>query len=118
MNEHKWLLVGQVLAYLGPLRMFLMYGLSNNPGKAYRTSTEKEASAYRPPHLRGKLKSYVQTSGGSTAMLDEAELAWGFSSDSDQSDSDGSIGENDRFKSSKCRTNAIMIIQVVFLCNP
>jgi hypothetical protein len=110
-------LVGQVLAYLGPLRMFFMYGLSNNQGKAYRTGTEKEAGAYRPPHLRGKLKSHVQTSGGSTATLDEAELAWGFSSDSDQSDSDGSVGENDRFKSSKCRTNAIMIIQVTFLCD-
>lgn len=110
-------LVGQVLAYLGPLRMFFMYGLSNNQGKAYRTSTEKEAGAYRPPHLRGKLKSHVQTSSGSTAILDEAELAWGFSSDSDQSDSDGSVGENDRFKSSKCRTNAIMIIQVTFLCD-
>lgn len=45
-------------------------------------------------------------------MLDES-LPREFSFDSDQSDSDGSVPDNDRYKSSKCRITAISTVQVL-----
>lgn len=46
-------------------------------------------------------------------MLEES-LPREFSFDSDQSDSDGSVSDNDRYKSSRCRITAISTFQVFF----
>ena len=96
--------------------MFFLYGLGSSQGQTSETRPWKEANAYRPPHLRGKIKSPASTSSGSTGMANESSSRE-FSFDSDQSDSDGSISDNDRYKSSRCRITAISAIQV-FLFPP
>lgn len=93
--------------------MFFLYGLSSSQGQATETRPWKEASAYRPPHLRGKIKSPASTSSGNMRILNESSSRE-FSFDSDQSDSDGSLSDNDRYKSSRCRITAIWTIQVFF----
>lgn len=105
--------VEQVAAYVGFLRMFFLYGLSSSQGQTSETRPWKEASAYRPPHLRGKIKSLASTSSGSTGMVNESSSRESLF-DSDQSDSDGSVSDNDRYKSSRCRITAISTIQVFF----
>ena len=98
---------------MGFLRLFFLYGLSSSQGQTSETRPWNEASAYRPPHLRGKIKPPASTSSGSTGMLNES-CPREYSFDSDQSDSDGSGSDNDRYKSSRCRITAISIIQVFF----
>lgn len=92
--------------------MFFLYGLSSSQIQTSESRSWKEASAYRPPQLRSPVQPPARTNSESTSMVDEAGSR-GFSFDSDQSDSDGSVSNNDRYKSSKCRTTAILIVQVL-----
>jgi hypothetical protein len=116
----------QVAGYVMGLRMFFVYGLTNMQPLHLRSkgnilsgaslgaaaaSPENEARVYLPPHLRSKLKAEVHTSGLANGIT-EGQGRWGLSSDSEQSDSDGPLGDGDRFKSSKARTNAILSIKV------
>lgn len=92
--------------------MFFTYGLHGSRSGGTLANTGKEVGAYRPPHLRIKLKSQAQANGTGNSEKKEMAGGWEFSSDSEQSDSDGIVGDGDRYKSSKARTNAILAIQV------
>ena len=64
-------------------------------------------SVYRPPHLRktqNKMSTCKLQNGEGTRRI--------IQSDSEQSDSDGSPGDGDRFKCSKVRALAVLCIQV------
>ncbi|KAG0593233.1 hypothetical protein M758_1G307300 [Ceratodon purpureus] len=117
LSDRKGSLEEHVAAYVGFLRMFFLYGLSSSQGQTSETRPWKEASAYRPPHLRGKIKSLASTSSGSTGMVNESSSRESLF-DSDQSDSDGSVSDNDRYKSSRCRITAISTIQVLARADP
>jgi hypothetical protein len=125
-SDPKGSLEEHVAGYVMGLRMFFVYGLTNMQPLHLRSKgsilsgaslgaaavcTENEARVYLPPHLRSKLKAEVHTSGLANGIT-EGQGRWGLSSDSEQSDSDGPLGDGDRFKSSKARTNAILAIKV------
>ncbi|KAJ7526085.1 hypothetical protein O6H91_17G080600 [Diphasiastrum complanatum] len=134
LTDAKWSLEEHVTAFVASLRMFFTYGLANNQflhviskSPAYgggnveehpKTTPSikvKSNSLYRPPHLRGNLRS--ATSGGRS---DEANVeAGGFilSSDSEQSDSDGP-NDSDNSKFSRIRINAILSIQAIARADP
>uniref|UniRef100_A0A7I4FN34 DUF4042 domain-containing protein n=1 Tax=Physcomitrium patens TaxID=3218 RepID=A0A7I4FN34_PHYPA len=117
LSERKGSLEEHVASYVGFLRMFFLYGLSSSQIQTSESRSWKEASAYRPPQLRSPVQPPARTNSESTSMVDEAGSR-GFSFDSDQSDSDGSVSNNDRYKSSKCRTTAILIVQVLARADP
>ncbi|CAK9199566.1 unnamed protein product [Sphagnum troendelagicum] len=131
-SDPKGSLEEHVAGYVMGLRMFFVYGLTNMQPLHLRSkgnilsgaslgaaaaSPENEARVYLPPHLRSKLKAEVHTSGLANGIT-EGQGRWGLSSDSEQSDSDGPLGDGDRFKSSKARTNAILSIKALAWIDP
>ncbi|CAK9259601.1 unnamed protein product [Sphagnum jensenii] len=131
-SDPKGSLEEHVAGYVMGLRMFFVYGLTNMQPLHLRSkgnilsgaslgaaaaSPENEARVYLPPHLRSKLKAEVHTSGLANGIT-EGQGRWGLSSDSEQSDSDGPLGDGDRFKSSKARTNAILSIKALARIDP
>eukprot|EP00250_Pteridium_aquilinum_P000734 c10890_g1_i1 orf=147-3497(+) len=90
--------------------------------EAQRRDVPLTKAVYKPPHLRQiSNKRMSQKSENSSkshhASTFEAERRV-FQSDSEQSDSDGSIGNQDRFKCSKARALAISSIQALARADP
>ena len=123
----------QVAGYVASLQMFFMYGLTNksqlvwqNPGSKEEYSSlslslrleesrKSERGTYRPPHLRKREGLSTPTFKGWNAQSIsscEASASGISSSDSEHSDSDGSVKGIDAFRSSRARIAAIFCIQV------
>ncbi|KAL3684955.1 hypothetical protein R1sor_002977 [Riccia sorocarpa] len=141
LSDNKGSVEEHIPSLVGGLRAFFTYGLSSTsslvnkggqvtaavrkPGSWQEpSSTSQERGAYRPPHLRGKAQasrsSGSRTGGNEGYIGDYDGQGWGggFSSDSEQSDSDAHLDDADRFKSSKVRTNAILSIQAIARADP
>ncbi|XP_076881431.1 uncharacterized protein LOC143529544 [Bidens hawaiensis] len=99
-----------VAGFVAALRMFFNYGLTNKPQTVYKEfrttslnsqSAESNSGAYVPPHARKKNQSNDY-----------------MSSDSDLSDSDGSVKGTSNFRSSKVRVAAVVCIQDLCRSDP
>lgn len=90
-------------------------------GEAFPEAQTKEVpttkAVYKPPHLR-RMSGKTITQKAANPNENHQSKSKGerrlFQSDSDHSDSDGSVGNQDRFKCSKARALAILSIQVRF----
>ncbi|CAN0840735.1 HEAT repeat-containing protein 6 [Linum grandiflorum] len=126
-----------VPAFVATLRMFFTYGLSQSifsinretrkndasltAGKLVSDETKKENTPYRPPHLRRKGTVNVKqfkAQGLPCSTSQESCAIELISSDSDYSDSDASVNENDAIQSSKVRTAAIVCLQDLCQADP
>lgn len=118
---------------------FFGYGLGVNHVMVYNAkktderfgeALSKEAptikAVYKPPHLRRSLNKIIshnaqngcEDSGENSHVFRSEGGRRMFQSDSEQSDSDGSVGEVDRFKCSKARALAILSIQALARVDP
>ncbi|MCL7044928.1 hypothetical protein MKW94_005147 [Papaver nudicaule] len=140
LSEPKGSLSEHVPGFVATLRMFFMYGLTNQPSLAGRNkihkemgsvtltqktrlaeSTKTESGRYRPPHLRKRegTSSNSSKSWDSRTFSDHETSVLGFtSSDSEHSDSDGSGKDMDYFRSSKARIAAIICVQDICQAEP
>lgn len=117
--------------FVAALRLFLVYGLNCRPQLTSSAASQNELGAslgltaeepktkgqgpYRPPHLRNKesLSSKQPKSQDSRISPDhDSTTVYFASSDSDFSDSDGSLKNHDIMRSSKVRVAAISCLQV------
>ncbi|KZV33103.1 HEAT repeat-containing protein 6 [Dorcoceras hygrometricum] len=121
-------LAGHVSGFVAALRMFFRYGLANNSYASNQPSSQKETSMsinshfsassksgnvpYRPPHIRKKSVNNMQHEDGSPILPEKRFCkTYGTSSDSDCSDSDGSVKDNCIVLFAKARLGAIVCIQ-------
>lgn len=143
LSDPKGSLAEHIPGLVAGLRMFFTYGLMSNLSELALCSHIKSRSAenlntsssidelastkissgpYRPPHLRGRTQPathHKKLDNLTTPSLQpEASGISTFSSDSELSDSDGSLRDGDRFKSSKARTAAILSIQALCRAEP
>ncbi|XP_057864151.2 uncharacterized protein LOC131072109 isoform X1 [Cryptomeria japonica] len=143
LSDPKDSLAEHVPGFVAALRMFFTYGLMSNlsglplcshikstSAKNLNTSTTIDGLAlrkissgpYRPPHLHGRTRPathQTKTDNPTTPSLQpEGSGILTFSSDSELSDTDGSLRDGDRFKSSKARTAAILSIQALCRAEP
>uniref|UniRef100_A0A7N1A0M5 DUF4042 domain-containing protein n=1 Tax=Kalanchoe fedtschenkoi TaxID=63787 RepID=A0A7N1A0M5_KALFE len=129
--DPKGSLSDQVAGLVAALRLFLTYGLTNakipahlvpvnsdrkcGPSKPISSLGESEKtgrSPYRPPHLRKKdFITIKQSNDSDYQSTSDQEYSLLDSSDSDCSDSDGSVRDTGSIQSSKARIAAIMCIQ-------
>ncbi|KAF8379868.1 hypothetical protein HHK36_027333 [Tetracentron sinense] len=134
LSDPKGSLSEHVAGFVAALRMFFVYGLSNKPLQVFQDTgyKEKELSSmclksslpesintkcgpYRPPHIRKREGMCMQQPKAlvSQSFSDHEPFLVGLtSSDSEYSDSDGSVKDVDNFRSSKTRVAAIYCIQV------
>lgn len=143
LSDSKGPVAEHVPGFVAALGMFFTYGLTCSScifpvcnlvkgscdqksdlstGREGVTSRKSDSGRYRPPHLRNRTKSAAHqtaTNGQNNGSLQpEASGTWAFSSDSELSDTDGSLRDGDRFKSSKARTAAILCIQALCRADP
>lgn len=143
LSDPKGPVAEHVPGFVAALGMFFTYGLMSSlcifpvcnlvkgscdqnsdlgTGREGVTSRKSDSGRYRPPHLRNRTKSaalQTATNGQmSGSVQPEASGTWAFSSDSELSDTDGSLRDGDRFKSSKARTAAILCIQALCRADP
>lgn len=143
LSDSKGPVAEHVPGFVAALGMFFTYGLiysscifpvSNlvrgscdhksdlSTGREVVASRKNDSGRYRPPHLRNRTKSAAHqtaTNGEINGSVQpEVSVTWGFSSDSDLSDTDGSLRDGDRFKCSKARTAAILCIQALCRADP
>lgn len=131
----EWAFWQQVAGFVSLLQRFFTYGLSSGSSLTGRQteqfslqggSSRQEISGksnsggrYRPPHLRKldnndrQQRSYDNQSL-SSKVSSELSVA---SSDSEHSDTDGSVKDIDKYQSSKVRLAALMCVQVRFLAS-
>lgn len=119
----------QVSGFVTALRLFFVYGLTSRPQFTFPAVGHKEVSPnlpseepkkidhtpYRPPHLRKKDRLNIKQSKPQDHRIfsDDDSFTMNFmSSDSDYSDSDGSIKDTDSVQSSKVRVAALVCLQV------
>ncbi|KAJ8632521.1 hypothetical protein MRB53_025857 [Persea americana] len=138
-SNPKGSLSEHVAGYVASLQMFFMYGLTNksqlvwqNPGSKEEYSSlslslrleesrKSERGTYRPPHLRKREGLSTPTFKGWNAQSIsscEASASGISSSDSEHSDSDGSVKGIDAFRSSRARIAAIFCIQDLSQADP
>lgn len=123
------LLYFKVSGFVAALRIFLRYGLVNNlyatnqptvqdismRKKSHFAASSKSGNGpYRPPHLRKKAMKNMQHEEDGSPILPEDSFSkiYFTSSDSDCSDSDGSVKDNCIVLFAKARLGAIVCIQV------
>nr|XP_043638828.1 HEAT repeat-containing protein 6 isoform X2 [Erigeron canadensis] len=126
LTNAKGTLQDHVAGFVAALRMFFGYGLNSksptvSPMGVYKkdvriTDVQSQSSGsnsgpYRPPHVRKKNHS---TDQNSMSVSDKDYM----SSDSDLSDSDGSVKGVSNFRSSKVRVAAIVCIQDLCRSDP
>lgn len=128
-------LAGHVSGFVAALRIFFRYGLVNNSYAMNQptiqdTSTRKNShfaassksgnGPYRPPHLRNKaVKNMHHEEEGSPILPEDSFSKIYFtSSDSDCSDSDGSVKDNCIVLFAKARLGAIICIQDLCRADP
>ncbi|XP_021667180.2 uncharacterized protein LOC110655247 isoform X3 [Hevea brasiliensis] len=131
-------LLDHVSSFVATLRMFFVYGLTSRTEFSFLSSSHKEKelsemhlkltlkesrrkdhAPYRPPHLRKKenINMKQPRTLDSLCIYDHESSATEFvSSDSDCSDSDGSVKDIESIQSSKVRVAAIVCIQGKDLC--
>ncbi|KAI5057555.1 hypothetical protein GOP47_0027570 [Adiantum capillus-veneris] len=130
LSDFKASIGDHVAGLVASLASFLGYGWSAShfslkTDEAFSDAQKKETptnkAVYKPPHLRRmSAKTWSQkleTSRENQQSKSEVERR-ALLSDSDQSDSDGAIGNLDRFKCSKTRTLAILNIQALARAEP
>lgn len=119
--------------FVAALRMFLSYGVANKScyvlpeagqGKELISTSENLKMAelsksdtvpYRPPHLRKKEMKNLRLKDEESLSSAGLESSYHVSSDSDYSDSDGSVRDPGIVHCDKTRLAAIMCIQVCSL---
>ncbi|XP_073043626.1 uncharacterized protein [Primulina eburnea] len=129
-------LAGHVSGFVAALRIFFRYGLVNNSYATNQPASEKDTSMsknphfaassksgngpYRPPHLRKKaVKNTQHEEDGSSILREDSFCKIYFtSSDSDCSDSDGSVKDNCVVLFAKARLGAIVCIQDLCRADP
>ncbi|KAK9275882.1 hypothetical protein L1049_023156 [Liquidambar formosana] len=137
--DPKGSLSDHVAGFVAALRMFFIYGLSNKPQyacpvagnkdkelssmslKSGLAESTKNGGLYRPPHLRKKDGTNLQQpkASDSQSFSDHESCTIVFtSSDSDYSDSDGSVKDVNSVHSSKARVAAIVCIQDLCQADP
>ncbi|KAL5833246.1 hypothetical protein ACOSQ3_016920 [Xanthoceras sorbifolium] len=128
--DPKGSLTDHVSGFVAALRLFFVYGLNGRPqltsaavgqnelGISLNLTLEdpkrKDHAPYRPPHLRKKdgLNSKQLKVQDARILSDHESSVVDFtSSDSDYSDSDGSLKDFDIVRSSKVRVAAIVCLQ-------
>ncbi|MCO5611426.1 hypothetical protein L7F22_065679 [Adiantum nelumboides] len=134
LSDFKGSIGDHVAGLVASLMCFLGYGWSasqfslnlQRPNEAFADAQKKEPlknkAVYKPPHLRrpsDKLWNQKVENYTDNYQVSKSEGEWRvLLSDSDQSDSDGAIGSQDRFKCSKTRALAILIIQALARSEP
>ncbi|PKI69488.1 hypothetical protein CRG98_010121 [Punica granatum] len=128
-----WQSVIEVPSFVAALRLFLNYGLAScRPQMTYKTVGEKEKEVssltsktssstdgkvdhkpYRPPHLRRNDAANLKKTKDlyAPALSDHG-------SDSEYSDSDGSVQDNDSIRRSKVRVSALLCLQDLCQADP
>ncbi|KAL4570566.1 hypothetical protein LXL04_026222 [Taraxacum kok-saghyz] len=118
----KGSLQDHVTGFVAGLRMFFGYGLTSKPQTVYnkdvRTTSLNGSSSgpYRPPHARKQIQKGIQSKDSKFDFL-PANIDY-MSSDSDFSDSDGSVKGTGSFRTSKVRVAAIVCIQDLCRSDP
>ncbi|KAJ4977016.1 hypothetical protein NE237_002122 [Protea cynaroides] len=126
-----------VTSIVAALQLFFLYGLSSRslllcrdtkkelrhqtPKPKFSGSGKIEYGPYRPPHLRKEetMKMQPQSSWDLQSSLDQESSGVDFtSSDSEHSDTDGSLKELDYFHSSKARIAAMLCVQDLCQADP
>lgn len=119
----------QVSGFVTALRLFFVYGLTSRPQLTFPAVGHKEVSPnltsegpkkidhtlYRPPHLRKKDILNIKQPKAQDHWIfsdDDSNTMDFMSSDSDYSDSDGSIKDTDSVQGSKVRVAALVCLQV------
>ncbi|CAI9274657.1 unnamed protein product [Lactuca saligna] len=116
----KGSLQDHVAGFVAALRMFFGYGLTSKSQIVYTKevrmpslSSESAGSSsgpYRPPHVRKQSQKGMQSKDSKLEFSHAASIGY-MSSDSDFSDSDGSVKGIGNYRSSKIRVAAIVCIQ-------
>ncbi|XP_031397671.1 HEAT repeat-containing protein 6 isoform X2 [Punica granatum] len=131
--DKKSSLSDHVPSFVAALRLFLNYGLAScRPQMTYKTVGEKEKEVssltsktssstdgkvdhkpYRPPHLRRNDAANLKKTKDlyAPALSDHG-------SDSEYSDSDGSVQDNDSIRRSKVRVSALLCLQDLCQADP
>lgn len=133
LSDIKGSIAEHVAGLVTTLRPFFVYGLGNGrPAVSTMPivherldeangKMDSDKAVYRPPHLRRSLNknpSHISQNGiARSSLASEAGNKISLS-DSEQSDSDGSVGDGDRFKSAKARASAIRCIQALARTDP
>ncbi|KAI4326769.1 hypothetical protein L6164_019306 [Bauhinia variegata] len=132
LTDSKCSVSDHVSVFVAVLRMFFTYGLTSrtphtllidrgqkelntrSPTASWEHANKSDHGPYRPPHLRKKDCSNFELHGAwhSQHISDsESSTANSISSDSDLSDSDGSIKDSTSLLTSRVRVAAIICIQ-------
>ncbi|XP_050377176.1 uncharacterized protein LOC126794486 [Argentina anserina] len=129
--ERKCSLSDHVSGFVAALRMFLSYGISSRSQLARPATAQKESELsvaslksgsedpkltdrrpYRPPHLRERNSSKQIGAQNFQGLSDHESFKLDFaSSDSDYSDSDGSLKDTENIQKSKVRVAAIVCLK-------
>lgn len=118
---------------MAALRLFFTYGITNRPQLTCPANSNKskkhglrnlkspleepkreEHGLYRPPHLRKRDSSNKNQTRSSCSQSFADHDPSPLSSDSDYSDTDGSIKDTDSVEKAKVRVAAIGCIQVIY----
>ncbi|XP_058084805.1 uncharacterized protein LOC131232528 isoform X2 [Magnolia sinica] len=140
LSNPKGSISDHVAGFVASLQIFFIYGLTNkgllllpnssskekevvslNINSRLEESSSTDKGPYRPPHLRKREGMSTQPfkAWDSWKSPDRESSAPGFaSSDSEHSDSDGSVKDADRFRCSKARISAIICIQDLCQADP
>ncbi|KAH9774783.1 DUF4042 domain-containing protein [Citrus sinensis] len=135
LTDPKISLSDHVSGFVTALRLFFVYGLTSRPQFTFPAVGHKEVSPnlpseepkkidhtpYRPPHLRKKDRLNIKQSKPQDHRIfsDDDSFTMNFmSSDSDYSDSDGSIKDTDSVQSSKVRVAALVCLQDLCRADP
>ncbi|XP_031094137.1 HEAT repeat-containing protein 6 [Ipomoea triloba] len=126
-------LSGHVAGLVAILKMFLHYGLNNKSNVAipvvdhnkfksvHKKQNTESAKPYRPPHLRNKNfknRQQIDEESPSSSERDECLTFFHPSSDSENSDSDGSGKDGCYVRYAKTRLAAILCIQDLCRADP
>ncbi|KAL4187171.1 hypothetical protein AMTRI_Chr09g37770 [Amborella trichopoda] len=126
LSDSRGSLTEHVAGLMASLKMFFFYGLtdkstSDNASHKIKDcitegstaeSEKSQRSTYRPPHLRKRERLGLQS------VSEEPPGIGMTSSESEHSDSDGSLKDVDHFRCSKARVAAIICIQDLYLVDP
>ncbi|XP_019198974.1 PREDICTED: HEAT repeat-containing protein 6 [Ipomoea nil] len=131
--DPKGSLSGHVAGLVAILKMFLHYGLNNKSNVAipvvdhnkfksvHKKQNTESAQPYRPPHLRNKNfknRQQIDEESPSSSERDECLTFFHPSSDSENSDSDGSGKDGCYVRYAKTRLAAILCIQDLCRADP
>ncbi|KAL3499129.1 hypothetical protein ACH5RR_041861, partial [Cinchona calisaya] len=134
--DPKGSLSTHMAGFVAGLRMFLSYGVASKnrfvlpeAGQGNRlisasknlnlaVLSKSDSVPYRPPHLRKKVLKNVRVKDEESLSSAELESSYHISSDSDYSDSDGSVRDLSIVHCDKARLAAIICIQDVCRADP